>query len=78
MFLSFLGFDDIFRFSKKSCFWYRCYYPHRSRESLSPVCGIFNFCFLASTYFILCIVGELAGGRSVAVAVGLGNMNDNP
>ena len=23
--------------------WYRCYYPHRSREALSPVCGIFSF-----------------------------------
>ena len=22
-------------------FWYRCYYPHRSRELVSPVCGIF-------------------------------------
>ena len=21
--------------------WHRCYYPHRSRDSLSPVCGIF-------------------------------------
>ena len=21
--------------------WHRCYYPHRSREALSPVCGIF-------------------------------------
>ena len=25
-------------------FWYRCYYLHRSRDALSPVCGI--FCFL--------------------------------
>ena len=24
-------------------FWYRCYYPHRSRDSLSLVCGIFFF-----------------------------------
>ena len=22
-------------------FWYRCYYPHWSRDSVSPVCGIF-------------------------------------
>ena len=22
--------------------WYRCYYPHRSRDALSPVCGIFT------------------------------------
>ena len=21
--------------------WYRCYYPHRSRDALSPICGIF-------------------------------------
>ena len=45
MFLSFHGFNDIFRLKKKSCFWYRCYYPHWSRESLSPVCGIFFFSF---------------------------------
>ena len=24
-------------------FWYQCYYPHRSRDSLSPVCGIIFF-----------------------------------
>ena len=24
-------------------FWYRCYYPHRSRDSVSPVCGILFF-----------------------------------
>jgi hypothetical protein len=40
------------RCAKKSCFlllilpwstllWHRCYYPHRSRDALSPVCGIF-------------------------------------
>ena len=23
-------------------FWYRCYYLHLSRDSLSPVCGIFT------------------------------------
>ena len=23
-------------------FWYWCYYPHRVRDSLSPVCGIFK------------------------------------
>ena len=23
-------------------FLYRCYYPHRSRDALSPVCGIFK------------------------------------
>ena len=24
--------------------WHRCYYPHRSRDALSPVCGIFKEC----------------------------------
>ena len=40
-------------FKKKLVFWYswstllsyRCYYPHRSRDSLSPVCGIFFITF---------------------------------
>ena len=48
-FLSFCIFDDFFRFSKylgfgyswSTLLWYRCYYPHRSRDALSPVCGIF-------------------------------------
>ena len=26
-------------------FWYWCYYPHRSRDALSPVCGIFLLFF---------------------------------
>ena len=25
-------------------FWYRCYYPHWSRDALSPGCGIFYLC----------------------------------
>ena len=35
---------------KKKCFkasWRRCYYPHRSRDSLSPVCGIFKLHYTA-------------------------------
>ena len=51
MFLSFCVLDDKFCFSKKMGFWlflvhltsYWCYYPHRSRDALSPVCRIF-FC----------------------------------
>ena len=50
-FLSFCILDDFFHFSKKSglgyswstLLWHRCYYPHRSRDALSPVCGIFFF-----------------------------------
>ena len=43
--------DDFFRFSKKNrvlgyslstLLWHRCYYPHRSRDALSPGCGIFS------------------------------------
>ena len=26
-------------------FFYRCYYPHRSRDALSPVCGILFICY---------------------------------
>ena len=48
----FLRFYNFFRFSKKSrlwgyswstLLWYRCYYPHRSRDAFSPVCGIFPY-----------------------------------
>ena len=54
MFLSFCVLEDFLRFSKKWVFgyswstlpWYKCYYPHRSRDALSPVCGIF-FLFLS-------------------------------
>ena len=53
-FLSFCVFGEFFRFSKNLVFgyswstllWHRCYYPHRSRDALSPVCGIFCGFFL--------------------------------
>ena len=28
-------------YSLTTLLWYRCYYPHRSRDALFPVCGIF-------------------------------------
>ena len=31
----------VFGYSWSTLLWYRCYYPHRSRDALSPVCGIF-------------------------------------
>ena len=31
----------VFGYSWSTLLWYRCYYPHRSRELVSPVCGIF-------------------------------------
>ena len=41
--------DDFFCLKKKKVFWYSwstlpwylCYYPHRSRDALSLICGIF-------------------------------------
>ena len=39
-------------------FWYRCYYPHRMRDALSPVCRIFQIrharpkCRKADVHFI--------------------------
>ena len=38
-------------------FWYRCYYLHRSRDALSPICGIFDTIFEAcyeSSVYVLC------------------------
>ena len=32
-------------------FWYRCYYPHRLRDSVSPVCGIFIKVLLGQVSF---------------------------
>ena len=32
----------LFGYSWSTLLWYRCYYPHRSRDALSPVCGIFS------------------------------------
>ena len=32
----------VFGYSWSTLLWYRCYYPHRSRDALSPVCGIFG------------------------------------
>ena len=39
MIFSFFQIFLVFRFS--TLLWYRCYYPHQSRDALSPVCGIF-------------------------------------
>ena len=30
-------------YSWSTLLWHRCYYPHRLRDALSPVCGIFSF-----------------------------------
>ena len=31
----------VFGYSWSTLLWYRCFYPHRSRDDLSPICGIF-------------------------------------
>ena len=31
----------VFGYSWSTLLWHRCYYPHRSRDALSPVCRIF-------------------------------------
>ena len=36
----FLPFFVVFVYSWSTLLWYRCYYAHRSRDSMSPVCGI--------------------------------------
>ena len=34
----------VFMYSWSTILWYRCYYPHRSRDAFSPVCGNFVLC----------------------------------
>ena len=42
MIFSFFQKNWVFWYSWSTLLWYRCYYPHRSRDALSPVCGIFS------------------------------------
>ena len=41
----------VFGYSWSTLLWYRCYYPHQSRDALSPVCGIFS-CHFVYTFGI--------------------------
>ena len=34
-------------YSWSTLLWHRCYYPHRSRDALSPLCGIFSSYFVS-------------------------------
>ena len=47
----------VFGYSWSTLLWYRCYYPHRSRDSLSPVCGIFcgYLCYGCLCYGFFCV-----------------------
>ena len=37
--------NRVFGYSGSTLLWHWCYYPHRSRDALSPVCGIFAIAF---------------------------------
>ena len=63
---SFRVFGDFFCLSKKKCFfvyswstllWHLCYYPHRSRDALSPVCGIFCMPIKLNNIYICVYIG---------------------
>ena len=60
LFQGVLGFWG-FGYSWSTLLWYQCYYPHRSRDALSPVCGIFNVYLTTLLYrvlycmFLMCI-----------------------
>ena len=41
---------SIIKSIKSRFLWYRCYYPHRSRDSVSPVCGIFSILLMLMIY----------------------------
>ena len=41
----YIGMMQVLGYSWSTLLWHWCYYPHRSRDSVSPVCGIF-FWFL--------------------------------
>ena len=43
MFFSVFQKNQVLGYSLSTLLWHRCYYPHRSRDSVSPVCGIFYF-----------------------------------
>ena len=44
----------VFGYFWTTLLWHRCYYPHRSRDALSPVCGIF---FYICLYFLPDLLG---------------------
>ena len=52
-------------YSWSTLLWHRCYYPHRSRDSMSPVCRIFNeeIFFICWIYIICFLSGILKSSR---------------
>ena len=43
-----VGLPPLFLFFAKICviFWYRCYYPYSSRDSMYAICGIFFWLYI--------------------------------
>ena len=54
IFLFFFCFFLVFVYFWSTLLWYRCYYPHWSRDSMSPLCRIFK-----SSFYIVLLGGLL-------------------
>ena len=57
----FIGF---FGYSWSTLLWYRCFYPHRSIDALSPVCGIFSFLLKFGSPFNFCLLSGALQGKA--------------
>ena len=58
-FLCFSKKKRVFRYSMYTLVWYWCYYPHRSRDALSHICGIFllrTVLCLIYTFTVYCLL----------------------
>ena len=53
---------------KKSLLWYRCYYPHWLRDSVSPRCGIFVY-FLTDEVVLLFVFKHSSQEPSLVMAI---------
>ena len=57
--------NGVFGYSWSTLLWYRCYYPHRSRDALSPICRIFKESALGQFFHrvamsvCLCVCGRV-------------------
>ena len=63
----------VFGYSWSTLLWYRCYYPHWSRDSLSPVCGIFKRA-VKSIYVATQLYGQSRqGGHGICQGFSMGS-----
>ena len=42
----------VFWYSRSTLMWHQCYYPHWSRDSMSPVCGILKEYSASKKYYL--------------------------